>query len=279
MKNRGRKGLAGAARLIKSLQLTAGTVAISLLAPSAWAQQPFITDDTDVAEVHRFHLELLSEYDSLQKTAYPTVRQNTTRLQLTYGLLRNLEIGVDGPLLYIQNAAGAPNAFGFGDVDFQAKYRIISERENSPRPAIAMGLYIEIPSGDPRNQLGSGLADYWLNSIVQKSLNSKLTYRLNAGILFSGNTLTGAIGIISTRGQVYTGSSSATYQLTKRWLLGIEVAGAFTQQFNLGKSQLQVLTGSKYELTRTVGLDFAVTGGKFEGSPRLGGAFGISVDF
>jgi len=37
--------------------------------------------------------------------------------------------------------------------------------------------------------------------------------------------------------------------------------------------------GGKYMLSRSVGLDFAATGGKFEGSPRLGGAFGVSIDF
>src|SRR6266498_3852500 len=54
------------------------------------AQQPFLTDDADVAPVRHFHLELLTEHDLLQRSAYPTLRQNTTRIQLTYGLLGNL---------------------------------------------------------------------------------------------------------------------------------------------------------------------------------------------
>lgn len=243
------------------------------------AQQPFLTDDADVTGVRHFHLELLTEHDLLQRSAYPTVRQNTTRLQLTYGLLTNLEIGIDGPLLFIYNAPGTPNAFGFGDLDLQMKYRLRVERADSRLPAITIGLYIEVPTGKPGNQLGSGIADYWLNSIAQKTLGSRFTCRVNSGILFSGNTLTGAIGVRSARGLVFTGASSLTYKVNDRWLLGAEIAGALTQNFDLGKGQLQFQFGSKYALSKSFGIDFAVTSGKFEGSPRLGGAFGVSVDF
>jgi len=244
-------------------------------------QQPFLTDDADVAPVRHFHLELLSDHSWLHSSSYPAIRQNTNRFQLTFGPCPNLEIGVDGPLLAIFNAqdSATPNAFGLGDVNLQSKYRVRSEREGSRWPALTMALYIELPTGNPQNQLGSGIADYWLNGIVQKKLSPRVTYRLNTGLLFSGNTLTGAIGIRNTHGKVFTGSSSVTFQASDRWLIGSEIAGATTRQVDLGKALLQGQFGAKYALTKTVGLDFAVTGGKFEGSPRVGMLIGISVDF
>ncbi len=250
-------------------------------AQQAHAQQPFLTDDADTAAKRHFHLEILSELDRLQSLAYPTLRQNTTRIQLTYGLLERLEVGFDGPLLAIYNARGTdtPNAFGFGDLNLQMKYRLHSEGDDSIWPAVTVALYIEVPTGDSSNQLGSGLADYWLNVILQKKLTPRLTAHLNSGLLFSGNTLTGAIGIRGTRGRVYTGASSLTYQLTPKWLIGVEVAGAATQQSSLGKAQLQSQLGAKYMINKVIGLDFALTGGKFEGSPRVGAAFGVSFDF
>jgi hypothetical protein len=138
---------------------------------------------------------------------------------------------------------------------------------------------MEIPTGNTRNQLGSGIADYWLNGIVQKGLSGRTTLRINTGILFSGNTLTGAIGVKSARGAVFTGSSSVTHKLGERWMIGVEIAGALTQQFELGKGQLQVQFGGKFAIRKGVSLDYAMTGGRFEGSPRLGGALGLSVDF
>jgi hypothetical protein len=245
------------------------------------AQQPFLTDDADVAPIHHFHLELLTEQDLLQHSAYPALRQQTTRLQLTYGLLDRLEIGFDCPLLSIHNApeSATPDAFGFGDLDLQLKYQVRPERVKSIWPAFTVGLYVELPTGNPRNQLGSGIADYWLNGIAQKTLTPRITYRLNAGILFSGNTLTGVIGIQSTRGVVFTGASSLTYRVSDRWMFGGEIAGGLTQQFELGKGQLQLQIGVKCALRKNLALDLAVTKGWFEGSPRLGGAVGISIDF
>ncbi len=254
---------------------------LSVCVGTIHAQQPFLTDDTDTAPLHHIHLELLNEFDRLQDSAFPTLRQNTSRFQMTYGLLSNVEIGFDVPLLSIFNSRSAdlPDAFGPGDLDLQVKYRVHDEHAGSPLPAATLALYVEAPTGNSKNQLGSGIADYWLNGILQKGLTERLTVRLNSGLLFSGNTLTGAVGIRSPRGRVFTGSSSITYQCRPRLLVGAEIAGAFTQQSDLGKAQVQVLGGGKFLLRKSVGLDFAVTGGKFEGSPRVGGSLGISLDF
>lgn len=252
-----------------------------LFAGTIHAQQPFLTDDADTAPQHKFHLELLSEYDRVQDLAFPTLRQNTSRFQLTYGVLNNLEIGFDAPLISIYNSrsAGIPNAFGPGDLDLQVKYRLRDEHPNSPLPAVTVGLYIELPTGNARNQLGSGIADYWLNGILQKAVSKRITLRLNSGILFSGNTLTGAIGIRTAKGKVFTGSSSISFQWTPRFLIGCEIAGAATSQVELGKAQLQTLGGGKFLIGKGFGLDFAVTRGKYEGSPKFGGALGVSLDF
>lgn len=68
---------------------------VAAFAALAHGQQPFLTDDADTAPLRHFHVEILSEYDSLQRTSFPTIRQSTTRLQVTYGLLEKLEIGFD----------------------------------------------------------------------------------------------------------------------------------------------------------------------------------------
>jgi hypothetical protein len=84
---------------------------------------------------------------------------------------------------------------------------------------------------------------------------------------------------IDARGRVYTGSSSITRKFSEKLELGTEIAGAFTNNFDLGKSQLQVLVGGKYALRGGMGIDFGVTGGKFEGAPRMGALLGFSIDF
>jgi len=54
---------------------------------------------------------------------------------------------------------------------------------------------LSLPREVEKAQLGSGLIDYSLNSIFQKTLSPKSVFRLNGGATFAGNTLKGAGGI------------------------------------------------------------------------------------
>ena len=60
----------------------------------------------------------------------------------------------------------ARSAFGFGDLDLHIKYNFLKEQQGSSRPALAATLNVELPTGDPRQQLGSGLSDF-LNGILR----------------------------------------------------------------------------------------------------------------
>ncbi len=247
---------------------------------SVSAQQPFVTDDADTTPKGHFHFELSNEFDLLQRDSFPSLKQNTADFELDYGLLDNLEIGVESPLLSIVNKVGTTQmtTTGIGDTNLSLKYNFLREREGSRRPALAIGLNLELPTGDLKRQLGSGLADFYMNGIAQKSLSAKTKLRLNGGILFSGNETTGVVGIKS-RGTVFTGGASLVRQFTPKLQLGIEVAGALARDLQLGKGQLQTLLGGNYQLNRKLSLDFGVLGGKYAASPRLGAQLGISVDF
>ena len=257
--------------------------ALLLLVPgpaTVRAQQPFYTDNADVTAEKKFHFQLSNEYDILQRSAYPSLRQNTTVFELDYGLFNGVEIGVDGPLIAISNSriATPQTVFGFGDLDFHIKYNFLKEREGSRLPALTATVNVELPTGDARKQLGSGLKDIFLNGIMQKSLTKKTTLRLNGGILFAGNTTTGEIGIKS-RGNVFVGGTSLVKQITPKLDLGAELTGAVTSSLNLSRGQLQTLIGGNYALTRKMTFDFGIVSGKFAASPRVGVQLGISVDF
>lgn len=244
------------------------------------AQQPFVTDDADVTEKGKFHFEFSNEFDLLQPAAFPNLKQNTASFELDYGLLEKVEVGVEAPLIMILNASGATprNAFGLGDTKFSVKYNFLREREGSQRPALAASFSVELPTGDAAQQLGSGVTDFTLNGVLQKTLAKRSTWRLNTGVIFSGNTLTGAVGL-RTRGAVFTGGTSLVRKFTPRLDLGAEVTGAFTRNFDLGERQLQAQAGGNYRLRDNLSLDFGVVAGRFSASPRLGAQLGISLDF
>jgi len=256
--------------------------ALSLLvfvAVTAPAQQPFITDDTDTTPKGHFHFEFSNEFDLLQRSAFPSLKQNTADFELDYGLLDRVEIGIESPLLTIFNAAGTTprTVSGIGDTNVSLKYNFLRERENSRRPAMAIGFNLELPTGDTKRQLGSGLADFYMNGILQKSVSKKTKLRLNSGILFSGNTTTGVIGI-KTRGTVVTGGGSLVMQFSPKLQLGVEITGALQSNFQLGKGQLQTMFGGNYQFRNNVSFDFCVVGGKYA-SPRVGIQLGLSIDW
>jgi hypothetical protein len=242
------------------------------------AQMPFYTDDPDVTDRGKWHFEFFNEYDGLQSSQYPDLRQNTANFKLNYGLPYNLEWDVDAPYLSIYRAPGEQSASGIGDGDLGLKWNF--RKSSRPfTPALAASLYIEFPTGDTHKQLSSGLRDYWLNLIAQEPFSDKTRLTLNLGFLFAGNTSTGVVGIQTTRGHVYTGGLSVVHDFNPRLTLGAEIYGGVADTDGLGKNQLQGLGGGSYTLRNGFSFAFALLGGRYEASPRIGGQVGFAVDF
>lgn len=270
-------------------RLTAGYFASALkitfvffllfFASAVHAQQPFYTDDADVTDHKKFHLQLSNEFDWLQRFDYPSLRQNTSVVEVDYGLAKDLEIGVNGPLIGIGNShvITPRHVIGLGDIEFQVKYNPFKEHEGSKMPALAATFAIEFPTGSTDKGLGSGLADYFLNGILQKSVTNKTKFRLNGGILFAGNNTTGDIGIKS-RGTVFVGGASVVKQFTPKLDLGAEVTGALTRAFKLDEGQVQTQIGGNYAINKKMTFDVGVVAGKFN-TARLGLQLGLSIDF
>ncbi len=254
---------------------------LALLPASLQAQQPFYTDDAAVTESGTWHFEFFDEFDALQHPQYPNLRQNTANYKLNFGLPYNLEIDLDAPYLAIFRALGntPQTSTGLGDTNLGMKWNFHKESDASRLPALSASFYVEFPTGDTRQELGSGLIDYWLNFIGQRHLSEKTRLTGNAGILFAGNTSTGLVGIRTTRGHVYTGGVSILREVSSKVTLGGEIYGGITSQFELARSQFQVLVGGKYAIRNGLSFDFGVLGGKYVASPRIGGQIGLSVDF
>lgn len=244
----------------------------------ARSQLPFYTDDTGVTDPYKWHFEFFNEYDALQ-FQYPNVQQNTANFKVNYGLPHHLELDLDAPYLTIRRAAGNQPSHGMGDTNLGVKWSFHQESAGSRLPALAASLYIEFPTGNSRQQLGSGLADYWLNFIGQKSFAEKTRLTGNVGFLFAGNTSTGVIGTQNTRGQVYTGGLSLLHDFSRRLTLGGEIYGGYAENGSLARSQLQGMAGGQYTLRDGFQLCFGLLGGRYVASPQIGGQIGIAVDF
>lgn len=246
---------------------------------AAVAQMPFYTDNADVTDQGTLHFEFFNEFDGLQSAQYPDLRQNTFNYKVNYGLPYGLELDVDAPWLSIYRAPGTPTSNGPGDTDMGIKWNFRKSTRPLSAPALSASLYIEFPTGDARQELGSGLSDYWLNSIAQEPISDETRFNANFGFLFAGNTSTGVLGTQNTRGHVYTGGLSLTHDVTSRVTLGAEAYGAVADKSSLGKEQLQGLAGGWYQLNSRMAVTFALLGGSHIASPRVGGQIGFEIDF
>lgn len=152
------------------------------------------------------------------------------------------------------------------------KWNLLKEASDRARPAITVTAATEFPTGNEQKQLGSGLADYVLNTIYQKTF-SGTTPLANASIRFAGNTQTGVVGIHTSgpdRGL------SAARDLSERLRLGLDLNRAKIHDGGRVEKQLQLTAGGNYALTRNDPLDFAVAVGWYDG-PRFGLVLGVSI--
>ncbi|WP_348264597.1 transporter [Telmatobacter sp. DSM 110680] len=242
-------------------------------------QMPFYTDNADVTDQGTLHFESFNEFDGLQSAQFPDVRQNTANFKFNYGLPHGVELDFDVPYLSIYRAPGSQTSAGLGDADMGVKWNFLKAPRPRSRPALSASLYIEFPTGDAAQSLGSGLTDYWLNVIAQEPFSDKTRLNANFGYLFAGNTSTGVLGIQTTRGQVVTGGVSLLHDFNPRITLGAELYGALALDSGLGKDQLQALAGGQYSLNNRVAVTFGLLGGSHIASPRIGGQVGFEVDF
>lgn len=254
------------------------TVLASIAAP-LHAQMPFYTDNADVTDQGTLHIEIFNEYDGLQSAQFPDLRQNTANFKVNYGLPHALELDFDIPWLSIYRATGSQSANGNGDADMGVKWNFRKAARPRSLPALSASFYVEFPTGDESQGLGSGLKDYWLNSILQEPFSDKTRLDFNFGYLFAGNTSTGVLGIQTTRGHVYTGGLSLQHDYTQRLTLGAELFGGVADKNGLGKNQLQALAGGSYALNTRTSFTFAILGGAHIASPKIGCQFGYEIDF
>jgi len=248
------------------------------LANPACAQMPFYTDDPSITPIKTIHIEVFDEYDGLQSSQFPDKRQNTANFKINYSPFSHLELDVDFPYLDIQRAAGVENSGGVGDTNLGAKWSFPARNSDPLTASYAISFYVELPTGDSANGLGSGLTDYWLNFAMQKPLTETTRINWNLGLLFAGNTSTGAVGIQTRRGQVYTGGISLLHDLTSRLTMGAELYGGFSDGAGHDKTQLQAMLGGEFAVRDGLSISFGVLGGKYGATPSLGGQVGVAVD-
>src|SRR5215467_15873084 len=110
------------------------------------AQLPFFTDDPVVTATGTLHFEFFNEFDGLQSSEYPNLRQNTANFKVNYGLPHHLELDLDAPYLLISRAVGTQDASGVGDTNLGVKWNFYTPSQPSRIPKLGASCYFEFPT-------------------------------------------------------------------------------------------------------------------------------------
>ena len=208
-----------------------GGVLAALAAPSAaWAGPPYVTDDPQPTDTGHWEI-----YSFATATQTPGDLAGEAGLDINYGAAKNLQLTAVIPASF-ENA----NRFGSGDVELAAKYKLVSQRDGSWLPDIAIfprvfldtgtrftperpGLFLPIwaekdfgpwsvfGGGGWQLNPGAGERNFWQSGlVVTRSFGDRFSLGVEAfhqtAQDFASKPFTGV-------------NVGATYKLTKHWTL------------------------------------------------------------
>ncbi len=184
-------------------------------------------------------------------------------LSAAYGIASRLELGFDIPWLDIRSTGG--DAVGLGDLDFTAKLRLRDDG-GGRRAAWAVTAAVELPTGDERRGLGSGVRDEDVGVIVQRAVSPTTSLQGNVGLQFAGNTLTGAVGT-RDRAHVLSAGGSLVHTLSERWQVEGELTGYEGRTSDAADRELRAQLGANLTLSPRLTLALALQRGWFATPP------------
>lgn len=152
-----------------------------VIAMSAQAGPPFLTDDPEPVDLHHSEVNVI-----YQQTRTSEGRAGALSGEMNYGCARETQCHVAIPVAFDRTNAG-PYRAGLGDVEFGFKYRFLLE-DDSPWSA-AIYPTLTLPTGEESSGLGNGRAQLLLPLWVQRSAGP---WNFDAGLAWLGNSALGA---------------------------------------------------------------------------------------
>jgi len=187
------------------------------VATATTAGPPFITDDPQPVDLQHYEVYMASQsfrQFGLTNGTFPHVEVN-------YGAIPDLQLHIIAPLAYV-SGPGQPTSFGYGDTELGVKYRFLQETKS--QPMVGIFPLVEVPTGTPSRNLGSGQTAFFLPVWLQKSFGNWTTY---GGGGYWSNPGAG------NRNYWFSGLT-VQCQATKKLMLGGELYHTTSQAVGLG---------------------------------------------
>ena len=236
---------------------------IILITPGyVMAGRPLATSDTATIDKGTFELEVGYEYVKHED------EENNFSIALTYGVLNNLEVGIELPYTFIDYAT-TEKVDGIGDLSIGLKYRLWDEVGNFPSGALSFS--IKTQTGDEDKGLGTGEVDYEICSIFTKQIGPMLIH-MNAGYTFKGEPEGRDID------DVFLYNFALEYPVGNFNLVG-EIVGETTFEGNFDANPCEGLIGFNYPIKENLVYDFGINFPISEVSPDYRITTGLTISW
>jgi len=164
----------------------------AMLANSAHAAHPLITEDTDTQGKGRFQVELTTEQARVNKTDGEHRDVTLDVLTLTMGATDSLDVLVTVPYLRLGSSAseGITSQSGVSDTGLDLKWRFYEQGALS----LALKPGVTFPTGDDSRGLGTGRST-WSAYLVTTAKFNPLAVHLHLGHVHLNNTYNDRVDI------------------------------------------------------------------------------------
>jgi hypothetical protein len=182
-------------------------------------------------------------------------------LELTDGILNDLDFEVELPVLFFQSGSAGEN--GLGDVNLKLKARLLRAREGRP-VTLATQLHIKLPTCN-RDRLAAfnpsctGKTDLGVTGIASKTYRS-VTVHLNFGYaMVGGDTVVGTSTVTVRLRDTLSYSLAFEYLLPQLPLtLSAEISGHTSSDPNDFLHPLTALAAASYHVNQAASFDLGV---------------------
>jgi len=254
---------------------------LALPAPG-WADRPFLaTERADPVDKGQTELETGFLYQQFSSSDHVSMLQ----LELTDGILNDLDFEVEVPILFLQSGPSGEN--GLGDVNLKAKARLLHAREGRP-VTLAVELNVKLPTCNKDrlaafNPSCTGKTDLGVTGIASKTFHS-VTVHLNFGYTVVGGDAVVSPSSTQTRSLRDTLNYSLGLEYPVPTILpGLEIAAEVAGHTSADPYDsifpLSGLLAVTYTFNPVVTADAEMGKGLTSTAPRLIAGAGVTIHF
>lgn len=256
--------------------LTAATtillISVLLVTSPAFAHRPLTTQSAYPEKVHRVKLETgLSAMNNPHRD-----ESNNLDIEINYGVINNLDVGVEIPYVFWRPSGGDENVDTLGDMILKSRLLILKGREGNPI-SLTIQPFFKVPTPENDDDVlqsgfSTGETDFGFVFMATREMSQSLSAHMNMGYTFINKP-----SWVDEYDNVFSFKVAAEYSANDE----IEIVGEVNGETNKDTDNsdfFSILLGARYRIMEGVLLDAGFSVGISDASPDSA-TVGLTMDF